>query len=250
MFARKLKALGYHSPNSFDVNDPKQLSTLIVWLEDIKIRLYPIEERTAIRDMENKNWANVFKQYLVDLKCPINPEMKEQMLDWLLGHAVRLEYSDKAPQINETWQELKAKKQLEKDAVKEATETLRNLRADNPNLKAGILSLANLLKIPEHEDPLLRLHAVRALIENKLTIEALENASSQKKTEIDSKFLQNMKLGFDTGDSAVNEAAKILRLLHVSELRELQTSITQAIVAAQSHTANPKTDTKLGKVGV
>ena len=51
-------------------------------------------------------------------------------------------------------------------------------------------------------------------------------------------------------DSAVNEAAKILRLLHVSELRELQTSITQAIVAVQAHTANPKTDTKLGKVGI
>jgi hypothetical protein len=30
--------------------------------------------------------------------------------------------------------------------------------ADDPNLKAGIMSLANLLKIPEHEDPLLRLH--------------------------------------------------------------------------------------------
>lgn len=32
------------------------------------------------------------------------------------------------------------------------------LAADDPNLKAGILSLANLLKIPEHDDPLLRLH--------------------------------------------------------------------------------------------
>ena len=51
-------------------------------------------------------------------------------------------------------------------------------------------------------------------------------------------------------DSAVNEAAKILRLLHVSELRERQTSITQAIVAVQLHSANPKTDTKLGKLGV
>jgi hypothetical protein len=30
--------------------------------------------------------------------------------------------------------------------------------ADDPNLKAGIMSLANVLKIPEHEDPLLRLH--------------------------------------------------------------------------------------------
>ena len=45
------------------------------------------------------------------------------------------------------------------------------------------------------------------------------------------------------------EAAKILRLLHVNELRDLQDSVNQAVVAVQSLTANPKTDTKLGKVG-
>ena len=33
-----------------------------------------------------------------------------------------------------------------------------SITADDPDLKAGIMSLANLLKIPEHEDPLLRLH--------------------------------------------------------------------------------------------
>ena len=46
------------------------------------------------------------------------------------------------------------------------------------------------------------------------------------------------------------EAAKILRLLHIRELRELQTQINQAIVKVQAIVANPKTDTRLGKVGV
>jgi hypothetical protein len=34
-------------------------------------------------------------QYIEDLDCPVNPEMKEQVIDWLLGYAVHLEYSDK-----------------------------------------------------------------------------------------------------------------------------------------------------------
>ena len=51
-------------------------------------------------------------------------------------------------------------------------------------------------------------------------------------------------------DSAINEAAKIIRLLHVTELRELQTRINEAIVAVQAITANPKTDQSLGRVGV
>ncbi len=46
------------------------------------------------------------------------------------------------------------------------------------------------------------------------------------------------------------EAAKILRLLHVRELRELQDQINMAIVRVQELIANPKTDTKLGKVGI
>ena len=48
---------------------------------------------------------------------------------------------------------------------------------------------------------------------------------------------------------SLNEAGKALRLLHVDELRLLQTQINEAIVAAQSQTADPKTDTTIGKVG-
>ncbi|XP_046848254.1 RNA transcription, translation and transport factor protein-like [Xenia sp. Carnegie-2017] len=250
MFSRKLKALGYHSHDCFDVNEQKQFSAVIVWLEDIKIRLYKIEERTLLRATDHKDWPLAFKQYIADLECPVNSERKEQVLDWLLGHAIRLEYADKASQINEMWMDQKARKQHQKNNSVETEDSIWNIQVDDPNLKAGILSLASMLKIPEHDDLLLKLQAIRAIIENKMTPESQANATSQKKSDLNAKFLQNMSLGFDTGDSAVNEAAKILRLLHVSELRELQTSITQAIVAVQSHTANPKTDTKLGKVGV
>ncbi|XP_041508956.1 RNA transcription, translation and transport factor protein-like [Microtus oregoni] len=53
----------------------------------------------------------------------------------------------------------------------------------------------------------------------------------------------------DRGDAVLNEAAQILRLLHIEELRELQTKINEAIVAVQAIIADPKTDHRLGKVG-
>jgi len=53
-----------------------------------------------------------------------------------------------------------------------------------------------------------------------------------------------------SADYMTQEAAKILRLLHIRELRELQTLANEAIIAVQTLTANPKTDTKLGKVGI
>lgn len=58
-----------------------------------------------------------------------------------------------------------------------------------------------------------------------------------------------MDLGFDLNDSVLNQAAKILRLLYIHDLRNLQTKANELIVAVQTVTANPKTDTKLGKVG-
>lgn len=52
-----------------------------------------------------------------------------------------------------------------------------------------------------------------------------------------------------SSDATLNEAAQILRLLHIEELRELQTKINEAIVAVQAIIADPKTDHRLGKVG-
>jgi RLL motif-containing protein 1 len=50
-------------------------------------------------------------------------------------------------------------------------------------------------------------------------------------------------------DNVLNEAAKVLRLLHIQELRDLQTKINETIVSLQTITANPKTDSSLGRVG-
>lgn len=50
-------------------------------------------------------------------------------------------------------------------------------------------------------------------------------------------------------DEDVDQATRILRLLHIQSIRELQTVINETIVSVQNLTADPKTDTKLGKVG-
>lgn len=60
---------------------------------------------------------------------------------------------------------------------------------------------------------------------------------------------QSVDAGFDLGDVGVNNATKMLRLLFLHDLRDLQTHINECIVAVQNLTANPKTDTSLGKVG-
>lgn len=60
---------------------------------------------------------------------------------------------------------------------------------------------------------------------------------------------EKLPLGFDLGDKALNEAALVLRLLHIEQLRKLQNDANKALVKIQQITANPITDTNLGQVG-
>lgn len=47
----------------------------------------------------------------------------------------------------------------------------------------------------------------------------------------------------------VQQPSDVLRLLFLQDSRDLQTKINEALVAVQTVTADPRTDTKLGKVG-
>lgn len=47
----------------------------------------------------------------------------------------------------------------------------------------------------------------------------------------------------------VQQPVDVLKLLFIQDLRELQTKINEALVAVQTVTADPRTDTTLGRVG-
>lgn len=246
MYRRKLKALGHHNPEGFDVQNEEELRNLVVWLEDQRIRLYKIEERVQLRDIKSSQWMKAFRKFLDDLDCPVEYSQKLSVVDWLLAHAIRLEYAENAEKYNSMGQKDKTE---QGQGTESLDESLINLSVDNPDLKAGVMSLSKLLNLPQHRDHFVLLQAVHSLIEGKLSQEASKiGKKSDRKADVIP--LNQVNLGFDTGDSAVNEAAKIIRLLHVTELRELQTKINEAIVAVQAITANPKTDQSLGRVGV
>ncbi|KAJ4448192.1 hypothetical protein ANN_10205 [Periplaneta americana] len=94
MFKRKLAALDYPSSDNFNVNDTKEFRSLVLWLEDQKIRHYKIEDRKVLRDINSSDWTKAFKQYRDDLACPVQSEKSAELLEWLLAFAVRLEYAD------------------------------------------------------------------------------------------------------------------------------------------------------------
>lgn len=241
MFRRKLAALEYHNPAGFNCKDETEFRNFIVWLEDQKIRHYKIEERGNLRNISSNDWPKQLEKYLADVSCPFKANQRQEAIDWLLGLAVRLEYGDNAEKYKN------ASAITDGDKATKNAEPLINLDVNNPDFKAGILALANLLQIQRHDDYLIMLKAIRILVQERLSQEAVAKANQGK--EGLPIALEKHVLGFDSGDAVLNEAARILRLLHIEELRELQTKINEAIVAVQAIIADPKTDYRLGKVG-
>lgn len=225
------------------VADETEFRNFIVWLEDQKIRHYKIEDRGNLRNIHSSDWPKFFEKYLRDVNCPFKIQDRQEAIDWLLGLAVRLEYGDNA----EKYKDLAPDNKKNTDNAAKNAEPLINLDVNNPDFKAGVMALANLLQIQRHDDYLVMLKAIRILVQERLTQDAVAKANQTK--EGLPVALDKHILGFDTGDAVLNEAAQILRLLHIEELRELQTKINEAIVAVQAIIADPKTDHRLGKVG-
>ena len=126
---------------------------------------------------------------------------------------------------------------------------LASVAVDSPQFQEETAKLSELLKIPPHPDPLVRLEACCKLLQSRLNDH--EQSNLQRKAKCIEINLKEHDFGFTDKslDPNLKEAAKILRLLHLKNLRKLQSEINNTIELVQSVTANPKTDTKGGKVG-
>ena len=248
MFRRKLTALDYHSTESTDVRNPDDLRALVIWLEDQKIRHYEIEVRSPLRNSSDVSWKTAFKKYLEDLECPFNPDSELlSSVDWLLGVAIRYEYTDAAEGNQDLVQGFQ---QVSKSSGNGTTEkSPLDIDPSDKLFVSGVQALAKILMVSNHPNVAVLLEACKIVIEEKLSSVALERASKKEAGKEKQYNITPKDCGFELDDSVLGEAAKVLRLLHIQELRYLQTNINELIVAVQNITANPKTDQSLGQVG-
>lgn len=243
-----------------------QFANTVLWLEDQKIRHYKIEDRAPLRAIGTMNWENeweaAYRKYKEDVgMMKVNGAAEE--LSWLLSYAVRLEYFDNGKyfwlffrhsKTHSLYIPVETYKTFTSDRVSELNKSSKPTIAssnpfDNMNLVgadfvAGVEQLAKRLNHPVHIDPILTLEASARLIYEKLRPEALNQAKPEGKPYPIKESDQ-----FIFADKNMDEAAKILRLLQIQSVRQVQTSVNENIVAIQEITADPKTDSKLGKVG-
>ena len=239
MLHRKLIVLKYPKGGRIDLTQDQEFRQVVIWLEDQKIRRLKIQQRSGLRDISSENWDNHAYKYLRGLACPFDncKVDRELIVDWLCAYAVNVLFKRNSEKCNKVFADDVAK-------TREMEDKMSKLNIHD--YKEHVGRLAKILQIQEHpDDPNITLEAVRILVEERIKNHVPGH-------ELDPKLRMSLKkqeLGFETGNNELDNLARVLRLLHINELRNLQTEVNDAIVSVQSITANPKTDQKLGRVG-
>lgn len=223
---------------------------LATWLEDRKIRELEIDQREQLRK-DHAGWDAAFSQYLERLGCPFtwSPSSGSaaytDCLSWLISHSIATVYEDLSEEcvdleVGRDDEDMDMAASTVAPASANSTGSDQQLRDDIDRLglmvtltrNAGENDAEFLQRISRH----LRLF----LTEGSRTALTASGATTQ---------LEDFPLGFDTHDAVVNQIALVLRMLHISDFRELQNDLNALIVLGQEYTANPKTNSAIGKVG-
>ena len=163
-------------------------------------------------------------------------------LNWVVGYAVSLEYSDCIEQSTSAHANSNDVHPSEGCEVMEVD--AHTLAASSPvtddGVAAAIDALGALLHTPRLADGasegdlayLARLARTTRLHLKPASLRALLDPTSAP-------ALHDFPLGFDTGDASVNAASLVLRMLYLFDLRELQHDLNALLVMGQEYTANP-----------
>ena len=262
MFQRQLKTINYPKADQFQVEDCQQFRHAVNWLEASKLRT---GKGFALKDTYSVNWDNTYRHYLEEIGCPLEwysevDSFNTSTLSWLLGRAIKSQYSLKAKELNEKSSALMMISDgtcPNKRMKTVSSNPIENLDFQSADFREGVRRLADLLKVNQsHPDHLITLEACCKIIRTRLNNRSIKNVNIRKNKNIvssgeESFQLKDHNFGLppDIKDPVLKEAAKILRLIHLNNLRDLQSDINATIETVQAATANPKTDTRLGKVG-
>ncbi|XP_050070845.1 RNA transcription, translation and transport factor protein-like [Anopheles maculipalpis] len=262
MFERYLSALQYTGNQPVNIDDLKEFRSLVSWLEDQKIRHYTIENRESLKQIGTVDvWEAAYDKYKLDVGLPYELVTRQEQLTWLLLHAVRLEYSDNVDIYRPLSGARKVEEQKKSNAPEvKSTNPFDSLDFTNAQFEEGARKLADRLGIAYHPDHLVSLRAAGRVIHDCLNKETLKEpliAGQPFVLGVDSKRNGTTSTTTPAGkpphtdvEREVEKAAQILRLLQIQNMRSMQTTINETIVAVQNVTADPKTDSALGKVGV
>ena len=255
-----LAALKYAEPQ------PLRLAHLAHWLEDRYIRQLSTEARGTLRAEQ----PAALRSYLEELGASADllsaldaGGADERVGAWLLSLALHYEYGDKKDAHEKAAAAASAASSSSGEALLAADDAEVLALAAALGVTPGASATDTLQAVvkaarqrprpaPPPAPPPLKRPALAPSASASASSSGATSARATRESRVPLAGLgaEAFPLGFETGGGeALDAAARVLRMLHVRRLRELQDGVNRAIVAMQEYTANPKTDSRLGRVG-
>lgn len=135
--------------------DDADFASTVLWLEDLKIRHYKIEERDGLRNYDDfAAWQKAYDKYKADVGVP-SFETRIEELAWILSYACRLEYMDRPDEYQNitSAQILEGKKPVEPTMKSKNPFDAMDMTCDD--FEQAVRRLGRLLNITHHPDHLM-----------------------------------------------------------------------------------------------
>jgi len=232
---RKLEAMKYPELGTACLSGDSYRK-LVLWLEEEKIRFYEPNQRKGLRDFGDE-WLRHLAKYAKELGVPADnlsdkdSASKLRVLSGLTNLAIHDVYRDRV-EANDV-------------SMQEPVKPVAGGGDNRQQLRDLVPSLNKLLE--QYSLPRLQPDAIDT--DTIAALRCIKTRMCQKgKGNVDLD-LASLPIAVELEDPEVKRAAGILRLLHNIEMGQLQVNVNLVLNELQQLTANPKTDSRLGRVG-
>jgi hypothetical protein len=225
MSQMKLWALRYAKPQ-MDFNDETDVCELISFLDHKYFHHGFAHDSGNIMELDEH-----LKQYITDVGLDYSDESRTSLIDVLLNSAVTRNLREKL--VGHAGDPCQAANQLRLAKLLESMN-----EEERATLESIVRNKAAELKIASHPSIMRMAMAILSC-----------NSEPSPQSSVAFK-LSDVPSGLkSTGDNKVDDALKILRMINVYRYRDLQTQVNEHLASLQELTADPKADTKIGRVG-
>lgn len=232
---RKLEALRHPDIGSASL-DGDAFCKLVLWLEEEKIRLYEPNQRNGLRDFGACWWTHV-TNYAKTLGITVESYSdsdsggKLRLLNWLINAAVHDVFRDGIEEKNLSLV-------FPSGAVSGFADGEQQLQDLVPELN----NMLDKYKLPKLQSNAIDTDTIAAL-------QCIKTRVCQKNKGTVDLDINQLPVAVESNEPTVRNAAVVLRLLHTIEMTQLQANLSSILDDIQRITANPKTDSSLGRVG-
>lgn len=241
--------------------DVASRAALAEFLEDTVIRALPVDARDGLR--RGKASVDVAVDALNAYGAALTPAVRElgaasadACVDALLERAVALKHDDVVGDNDQNDEDVDALERVSKRLkLSTSAEDVRAALTSEKGRRA-LEALAKTLGVASASDNFDNYDALDACVMLERCVEANErfvvpfSDADGAAVARNPPSLDDVPSGVGLDDDAVvDTAVRVARLLHVNDLRRLQSDADALLVAMQEYTADPKTDSRIGRVG-